>query len=274
MPTLPPSEPQPHEHRELASHEHREVAESFGTDAERYDRSRPSYPQTLVDRIVLEGIGRDVLDVGCGTGIVARQLQAAGARVLGIDPDERMAAVARRSGVEAEVATFESWDPAGRTFDAVIAAQAWHWVDPVAGAAKAALALRPGGRLTVFWNAFRAPPSVNAAFTAVYQRVLPESPIHQHGMPGPDGYQVLCDRAAEAASQVGAFGAPEYWRFDWERRYSRDEWLDQQSTFGGHNLLPPAKLDELLAGIGAAIDAMGGAFTMPYTTVAVSAVRT
>jgi len=169
---------------------------------------------------------------------------------------------------------FESWDPAGRTFDAVIAAQAWHWVDPVAGAAKAALALRPGGRLTVFWNAFRAPPSVNAAFTAVYQRVLPESPIHQHGMPGPDGYQVLCDRAAEAASQVGAFGAPEYWRFDWERRYSRDEWLDQQSTFGGHNLLPAAKLDELVAGIGAAIDEMGGAFTMPYTTVAVSAVRT
>jgi SAM-dependent methyltransferase len=214
MPTLPPSEPQPHEHRELASHEHRElashehrevashehreVAESFGTDAERYDRSRPSYPQTLVDRIVLEGIGRDVLDVGCGTGIVARQLQAAGARVLGIDPDERMAAVARRSGVEVEVATFESWDPAGRTFDAVIAAQAWHWVDPVAGAAKAALALRPGGRLTVFWNAFRAPPSVNAAFTAVYQRVLPESPIHQHGMPGPDGYQVLCDRACRS----------------------------------------------------------------------------
>jgi hypothetical protein len=29
-----------------------------------------------------------------------------------------------------------------------------------------------------------------------------------------------------------------------------------------------------VAGIGAAIDEMGGAFTMPYTTVAVSAVRT
>jgi hypothetical protein len=36
------------------------------------------------------------------------------------------------------VAKFEDWDPAGRTFDSVIAAQAWHWVDPVAGAAKAA----------------------------------------------------------------------------------------------------------------------------------------
>lgn len=36
----------------------------------------------------------------------------------------------------------------------------------------------------------------------------------------------------------------------------------------------PAKLEELLAGIGAAIDAVGGSFTMRYTTVAVTAART
>jgi len=249
------------------------VAESFGADAERYNRARPSYPRLLIDRIVGGRTGVSVLDVGCGTGIAARQLQAAGCQVLGIDPDERMAGVARETGVETEVSRFESWDPAGRTFDAVIAAQAWHWVDPVAGAAAASRVLRPGGRLTVFWNAFRATPSVNDAFKAVYQRVLPDSPIHQHGLPGPDGYEVLCTKAAEAMRAVGGFAEPDRWRIDWERRYSRDEWLDQQSTFGGHNLLPPAQLDELLAGIGAAIDALGGSFTMPYTTVAVSAPR-
>jgi hypothetical protein len=36
----------------------------------------------------------------------------------------------------------------------------------------------------------------------------------------------------------------------------------------------PAKLEELLAGIGAAIDPVGGSFTMRYTTVAVTAART
>ena len=66
-----------------------------------------------------------------------------------------MADLARRNGLEVEVAAFEAWDPAGRAFDAVIAGQARHWVDPVAGAAKAAQALRPGGRLAVFWNAFQ-----------------------------------------------------------------------------------------------------------------------
>jgi SAM-dependent methyltransferase len=63
-----------------------------------------------------------------------------------------MADFARRRGLEVEVAAFEAWDPAGRAFDAVVAGQTWHWVDPIAGAAKAAEVLRPGGRLAVFWN--------------------------------------------------------------------------------------------------------------------------
>jgi hypothetical protein len=44
-------------------------------------------------------------------------------------------------------------------------------------------------------------------------------------------------------------------------------------THGGSTQLPPARLEELLTGIGAAIDAVGGAFTMRYTTVAVNAPR-
>src|SRR6266511_2040632 len=204
-------------------HQHRQVAESFGADAERYDRARPSYPQAMVDRIIAESPGPDVLEVGCGTGIVARQFQAAGGRVLGVDVDARMADLARRSGLEVEVAKFEGWDPAGRAFDAVVSGQTWHWIDPIAGAAKAAQALRPGGRLAVFWNVFQPPPEVAEGFSVVYHRVLPEL------------------------------------RFDWEPSYTRDEWLDQVPTHGGHSPLPPAKLETLLAGIAAAIDAVRAA---------------
>ena len=79
-------------------HRHRQVAESFGADAERYDQARPGYPGALVERIVAASPGFDVLDVGCGTGIAARQFHAAGCRVLGVDPDARMAGLARRPG--------------------------------------------------------------------------------------------------------------------------------------------------------------------------------
>ena len=179
--------------RTRASHLQRQVAEGFGADAGRYDRARPTYPADLVDRIIAASPGRDVLDVGCGTGISARLFQAAGCRVLGVDPDPRMAELARQGGTEVEVAKFEDWEPAGRSFDAVIAAQAWHWVEPVAGTAKAVAVLRPGGRLAVFWNAFDPPEDLREAFGEVFRRVLPDSPSGGFwDRPALDAYRAGC----------------------------------------------------------------------------------
>jgi SAM-dependent methyltransferase len=274
MPTIPPDQPPPEQERPFETHQHRQVAESFGTDAERYDRARPSYPGALVDRIVAASPGPDVLDVGCGTGISARLFQAAGCRVLGVDPDDRMASVARQGGLEVEVAKIEDWDSAGREFDAVIAAQAWHWVDPVAGAAKAAQVLRPGGRLSVFWNAAQLPPELTAAFAEVQRTVQPSLPFKpQARRTAFESYQIMCDKAADGMRAAGAFGEPGQWRFDWDRPYTRDEWLDQVPTMGGYTRLPAAELDEMLAGMGAAIDALGGGFTINYATMAVTATR-
>jgi SAM-dependent methyltransferase len=253
-------------------HRHRQAAESFGQDPGRYDRARPSYPGALVERIVAASPGPGVLDVGCGTGIAARQFQTAGCRVLGVDPDARMADLARQSGVEVEVAAFEEWDPAGRAFDTVVAGQAWHWVDPVAGAVKAAQVLHPGGRLAVFWNAFQPPRALGEAFAGVYRRVIPDSPNVWAG-PILDAYLTMCGTAVDGIRRAGVFGEPEQWRFGWDRHYTRDQWLDQVPTFGPHTQLPPATLTDLLAGIGAAIDAAGSSFTMQYTTVTVIAAR-
>ncbi|WP_149257212.1 class I SAM-dependent methyltransferase [Actinomadura sp. K4S16] len=265
MPTIPTA-PSPEPHRA------REVAESFGADPERYDRARPRYPDALVERIAAACPGPDVLDVGCGTGIEARQFQAAGCTVLGVEPDARMAAFARRGGLEVEVATFEAWDPAGRDFDAVIAGTAWHWVDPVAGAAKAARVLRPGGRLAAFWHVFQLPPSVADAFAAVYRRVVPDSPFQlQSDKPAMEIYQAMFTKAADGITAAGGFGEPEQWRFDWEQAYTRDEWLDQMPTHGTLTRLPDAERAAVLEGVGEAIDAMGGSFTMPYATMAVTA---
>lgn len=273
MPTLPPeaaSSPDP----DRSPHRHRHVAESFGAEAERYDRARPRYPRALVDRIAAAAPGPDVLDVGCGTGIAARQLRAAGCRVLGVDVDPRMAEQARRHGLDVEVAPFEAWDPAGRSFDAVVSGQTWHWVDPFAGAAKAAQALRPGGLLALFWNAGLPRPEVAAAFAEVCRRVVPDSlAARQWTVPPVDAYAALCAKAAEGLRETGAFTAPESWRYEWEQAYTRDDWLDLLPTQGAFTRLPPAALAELSTGMGAAVDAAGGSFTMRYTTVAVAARR-
>lgn len=248
-------------------------AESFGPEAERYDRARPRYPSALVEGIVAASPGIDVLDVGCGTGIADRQLRAAGARVLGVEIDGRMAGLARRSGLEVEVAPFEAWDAAGRSFDAVVSGQAWHWIEPVAGAAKAAEVLRPSGLLAPFWNLGQPPPEVAEAFSAVNRRVLSGPLATMWERPALEAYAGVLARVTEGIRSVGAFDEPEQWRFEWESSYTRDDWLDQLPTFGGHAQLPAARLEALLAGIGAAVDAVGGSFTMCYTTVAVATTR-
>ncbi|MBA0048434.1 class I SAM-dependent methyltransferase [Mycobacteroides sp. LB1] len=133
------------------AHTDRRRAESFGESADAYDRHRPRYPQPLIDELVSRGQTR-ALDVGAGTGIAAAQLISAGAQVLAIEPDARMARVAAGKGIDVDVATFEDWQPAGRTFDLVLFAQSFHWVQPIAALQKVGTALRPGGRLALIWN--------------------------------------------------------------------------------------------------------------------------
>ncbi|WP_459248798.1 class I SAM-dependent methyltransferase [Streptomyces youssoufiensis] len=270
MPTLPREQPEP-----ARPHEAREVAESFGAQAGRYDRVRPAYPDDLVARVVAGSPGSEVLDVGCGTGIAARQFQAAGCAVLGVEPDARMADFARARGLPVEVATFESWEPAGRVFDAVVAGQVWHWVDPVAGAAKAAEVLRPRGRLAVFGHVFEPPAEVAEPFAAAYRRVAPDSPFGQQpARRALETYQAGYARIADTIRGTGRFSEPEQWRFDWERTYTRAQWLELLPTTGGLTRLSADQLTEILGAVGDAVDAIGGHFTMRYTTLATSAVRT
>lgn len=268
MPTLA-REPEPEQ-----THQARQTAESFGTDAERYDRARPRYPDNLVARVATAIPGTAVLDVGCGTGIAADQFQAAGCAVLGVEPDARMAEFARARGLHVEVATFEAWDPAGRRFDAVIAAQSWHWVDPIAGATKAAQVLRPNGRLAIFGHVFEPPAEVAEAFAAAYRRVAPESPFSSQPARRPlEVYQAGYAKIADTIRETEQFNDPEQWRFDWEQSYTRDAWLDLLPTTGSLTRFEPDQLAEILRAVGQAIDEAGGHFLMSFTTLATTAVR-
>lgn len=249
------------------------MAESFGNDARRYDHARPPYPQELIERITAGRSGLAVLDVGCGTGTAARQLQAAGCDVLGIDPDERMAARARIHGLEVEVTTFEDWEPAGRKFDVVTAAQSWHWVDPEAGLRKAAQALRAGGRIAIFSHVFEPPEDIAAAFARAFREAVPDSPFHDSGRSLLETYQAGYVKICDSLREIGTFHGVEQWRDDWTQSYTRAEWLDLLPTTGGLTRLSQDKRAGILDAVGAAIEARGGSFTMEYVTLCATGIR-
>lgn len=249
--------------------EDRARAESFGAVAELYDRARPSYPPALVEALLAER-PHAVLDVGCGTGIAAALFAARGCLVLGVEVDARMAALARAKGLDVEVAAFERWDDRGRRFDLLMSGQAWHWIEPRSGAAKAATVLRHGARIGLFWNFAEPGEDLRRTLTPIYERMAP----------GLERYSVLLgNHDARAPDTVGAlehghaFTSVEVRRFPWARRYTTAQWCEQLATHSDHHQLPDRQRQALLGAVAAALDAQGGEVEMPYQSVLVTAVR-
>lgn len=248
-------------------HVDRARALSFGGVAEAYDRARPSYPDALIDDLMALG-PRDVLDVGTGTGKAARLLAARGCTVLGVEPDARMAAVARAHGISVEEAPFETWDDAGRTFGLLTSGQAWHWVDPEAGVAKAARVIRAGGHLAAFWNLGKHDPEVAAALRAVYQRLVPEIAAETTALgcqPGEHRWR------ADPLRQSPAVAAVETRSYSWDTVYTRAAWLDYLATHSDHVRLEQERRDPLFAAVGDAIDGFGGSIPFHFRTTLILA---
>src|ERR1700719_1216148 len=69
----------------------RPVGVDFGTTAQDYAAHRAGFPKELFDRLATMGIGRSgqrLLDLGTGTGTLARGFARRGASVVGTDPSE------------------------------------------------------------------------------------------------------------------------------------------------------------------------------------------
>ncbi len=128
-------------------------AASFGAVAATYDRARPSYPVEAV-RWLLPPDARDVVDLGAGTGKLTRELDDLGLRVTWVDPSSGMLEQLhqRSPHLRAVVGSAERIPLPDSCADAVLVAQAWHWVDPIAAVPEVARILRPGGRLGLVWN--------------------------------------------------------------------------------------------------------------------------
>ena len=128
-------------------------AASFGPTAAAYARSRPSYPEAAVDRLLPAG-ARRVLDLGAGTGKLTAALVARGLDVVAVDPAGPMLAELRRACPSAEAleGRAEAIPLADDSVDAIVVGQAWHWFDGPRAAAEIARVLRPGGALGLIWN--------------------------------------------------------------------------------------------------------------------------
>jgi ubiquinone/menaquinone biosynthesis C-methylase UbiE len=147
----------------LSGAEARRYGTVFDEVADEYDRTRPMYPDALVDRaceVAGLGSGDPVLEIGCGTGQLTRSLVARGLRVTAVEPGGNLLRLAGQNlagagpGLGSGSADFvnarfeDAALPSGH-FRAVFSASALHWVDPAVGWRKIAGVLTVGGTLAL-----------------------------------------------------------------------------------------------------------------------------
>ncbi|NLT55795.1 MAG: methyltransferase domain-containing protein [Actinomycetales bacterium] len=216
----------------MATDEPVDLGTSFGAVAATYERGRPPYPLTAVDWL-LQGSARRVVDLGAGTGKLTRLLRYRGIDVIAVEPAEgmRRQLAASVPGVPILAGTAESIPLAPGSVDAVLVAQAWHWVDPARAVPEVIRVLRPGGWIGLVWNVRDA----RVPWVAALDRIL-----HRPG-----------DRhAALGVPRLGpGFGPVERYEVEWVHQLPIGALIDLAASRSHVIALPPderaALLDEV-----------------------------
>ncbi|MET9632014.1 class I SAM-dependent methyltransferase [Lentzea sp. NPDC006480] len=228
---------------------------TFGEDAARYHRARPTYPAELFFHLS----GPRILEIGPGTGQATLPLTRIG-EVTAVELSPELAAVARQHAPDAQVivANFDEW-PLPDPFDLVVSATAFHWLDPRTRMDRCAAALKPGGTLAVI-STHHIAGGTAQFFVDVqecYERWDPATP--------PNLRLSRADDIPHEFDESDLFEEPEFFRYEWEQVYDTEAYADLLLTYSNHIALPTR--DELIADIRQLIATRyGGRVTKRYMT--------
>jgi SAM-dependent methyltransferase len=231
-----------------------EQARSFGAAAAAYERGRPAYPDRVIGWLLPAG-ARLVADVGAGTGKLTRQLRDRGPGVIAVEPLSEMREQLARAvpGVPVLGGTAERIPLADGSVDAVLLAQAWHWVDPERALPEAARVLAARGQLGLVWNV----RDERVDWVAELSRIM-----HSEGEPGHDRRPALGP----------LFRRPERFTARWVSHLSRDALVDLVASRSYVITRPPAARAAVLADVRRLLGthpALAGAndIALPYLTL-------
>lgn len=206
--------------------------------------------------------------MGAGTGKATAAFAARGLTIMALEPSPDMAALALRNcaafpGVSVDVTTFENWPGAQASFDLLIAAQCWHFLEPGRRARLAHERLRPGGTLAVFWNLpVWEDASMKEELEEVYRRHAPQLCVSQ-AFPWRGGSKAHL-KAARELRESGRFTRISARSFAWCLPYSTGQFLDLLMTHSDYRMLPERDRWDLVGGVGEVLDARGGSLDMHY----------
>jgi SAM-dependent methyltransferase len=215
---------------------------TFDAVARLYGEVRPGYPAALFDDLeAVAGLGPAcrVLEVGCGAGQATGDLATRAGQVRAVDPGARLVDEARRrvpaSNVTFVVSDFEHAEVEAGGFDLVASAQAWHWVDPHAGFAKAATALTRDGALAVFGH---VPMPPDEPFASAFKSVVDRHAPGAWGQPPSQAWYLPVGPVAGMIEASGLFGPVTHRGYEWRWRMDAETFGRYLRTDSSYHRLP------------------------------------
>ncbi len=251
----------------------RSVRTTFDDVAEIYDEVRPGYPEQIIEDIIaLSGIPEkgDILEIGCGTGQATHPFAARGYEIHCLDIGRNMVDIARQKfqnfkNVEIELASFEDWEPAGRKFDMVLSATAFHWIPSDIGFPKSVQILDDGGSLVLLSHLHPSPyTGFFERVQEIYQEIVPEWKDPRTGISSEEKVRL----GEENINTTGLFEPVIKRTYDWTAEFDSVQYLKLLNTFSGHLALSEQTKARLFKAISDLInDEYGGVISRPYLTV-------
>jgi SAM-dependent methyltransferase len=252
----------------------RERSDVFGEAVDQYANARPGYPEEMVDDVLAYADpASDVLEVGAGTGKATIAFANRGVTLTCLEPDPRMAArleveTALFPNVSIVVARLEHWVPPLK-FDALIAAQSWHWIDPGRRWDLAHNAVRTGGTIALFWNKYvvaddglraeleqidRRYNVDNGSRNGVTTAAFPEEIVLEEGWPA---YDLASDgRFEDLVSR----------RYRRTQTYATATYLDLLESTSSYRIIEDSARDALMIEVASVIEQRGGELELGLVT--------
>ncbi len=153
-----------------------------------YANARPSYATEGLAYLARMGIGihKTVADVGAGTGIFSRQLLDLGCTVYAIEPNEdmrrQMVQLLHHPRLQIVCAPAEHTTLPNQSVDAVTAAQAFHWFNPIAFRDECRRILKPSGFAALLWNHRPEDSPLVQAYSQIYRQFSSGFQGHSNGL--------------------------------------------------------------------------------------------
>jgi len=157
--------------------------------------------------------------------------------------------------------TFEDNPLTPGSFDLVMSATAFHWVDPHVRYRKPAQALKDGGHLAVFWN---MPADQD---DKVSRDIQAEYEIWKNTSSDPaknEPLKVRIGRWQDEIAHSKFFAALKVVQFPWSQQYDIKTYLQLLDTYSDHIALEPERRRGLYDEITRAIERNGGSFEKKY----------